>query len=118
MKLMVMTYVSDMARSVAFYESLGLRRAAGGEIDPMWTELAIGGSTLALHGAKPDEIPDADGHLQLNINVAAGELDRLYALCDAEGHTIGAPIQEMGFGRFFQVKDPDGLPVQFNEHRG
>jgi uncharacterized glyoxalase superfamily protein PhnB len=100
-------------RSTNRWDSGARQAARSTRCGPSWPS-----EDLALHGAKPDEIPDADGHLQLNINVAAGELDRLYALCDAEGHTIGAPIQEMGFGRFFQVKDPDGLPVQFNEHRG
>jgi len=40
---------------------------------------------------------------------------RELADCAAAGVEIGAGIDDVGFGRFFWVKDPDGLPVQFNE---
>ena len=117
MKLMIMTYVSDMARAVAFYESLGLRRVTTGDPDPMWNEFAIGDATLALHGADASTLQPPGTRPQLNLIVPPGEIERLYARCEALGHPIGAPIQDIGFGRFFWVTDPDGLPVQINEAR-
>lgn len=115
MNLVVMAYVSDMKRAVAFYESLGLSRRNHGEIDPMWNEFAIGGATFALHRANPDAIKPASDHLSLNLQVAPDEFDRIFSICQEHGYPISASIQDIGFGRFFWVTDPDGLPVQFNE---
>lgn len=114
MQLSLIVYVSDMERSVSFFESLGFGRH-GGEIDTHWNEFHVGDAVLALHLADPGDIPPASSHLSLNINVEAGELDRLYAICEKQDYPIGAPIQDIGFGRFFWIIDPDGLPVQFNE---
>lgn len=69
MQLMVMTFVTDMANSVAFYESLGLLRKQSGEIDQFGNEFAIGDATLALHHSTPEEIPPVDKHLQVNFNI-------------------------------------------------
>lgn len=115
MELSVIIYVSDMERSVAFYESLGLSRHGDG-IDPHWNEFHIGDAILALHRAEPGDIQPASDHLSLNLNVKPGKLDRLFAICKDKGYPIGAPIQDIGFGRFFWITDLDGLPVQLNEH--
>lgn len=116
MQLSVIAYVSDMERSVAFYESLGFARR--GETSRMWTEFGMGDATFALHGAEAEDIPLASSHLSLNINVDGATLDRLYATCEERAYPLGGPIQDIGFGRYFWTTDPDGLPVQFNQRPG
>lgn len=116
MQLSVIAYVTDMARSVAFYESLGFERK--GEANPMWNEFAFGDAIFALHGAMSEELAPPSDRLSLNILVDGATLDRLYETCEERGYPLGGPIQDIGFGRFFWTTDPDGLPVQFNEQRG
>lgn len=115
MQLSVIAYVKDMDRAVAFYESLGFQRQ--GEASPMWTEFAFGEAIFALHRAMSEELSAPSDRLTLNIGVDGATLDRLYAACEERGYPLGGPIQDIGFGRFFRVNDPDGLPVQFNERQ-
>ena len=116
MKLMAMVMVTDMTASVTFYESLGLVRKESGEVNPYWNEFAIGDARLALHYASVDEIQPASRQLQLNLDLpTGGALDALRDSCLALGLELGGDISEQGFGRFFWIRDPDGLPIQFNE---
>ena len=115
MQLSVIAYVKNMERAVAFYESLGFTRR--GEMNPMWNEFAFGDTIFALHRAMTEEIPPASARLTLNMVVSHEELERLHALCEERGYPTSGPIQDIGFGPFFRVDDPDGLPVQFNERR-
>lgn len=115
MRLMNIIYVSDMPRAVDFYEAIGLQRAAGGEADPMWNEFDIGDARVALHAMDADQIPTPSKHLEFHLQVPGDELERLHTTCTEAGHPVSGPIQDIGFGRFFWVTDPDGLWVQFNE---
>ena len=115
MQLMNVVYVTDMARSVAFYEALGLQREGGGEINPAWNQFAIGDATLALH-IQMGDVRMAGNQLELNLNLPAdGSLDRLFAACQNRGIDVGKGIIKEDFGRVFWIHDPDGLSVQFNE---
>ncbi len=50
------------------------------------------------------------------LNVPAdGLLDRVHQACTDQGFEIGGEIADIGFGRFFWVRDPDGFPVTINE---
>ena len=114
MKLSVIAYVSDMERSIAFYDTLGFRRV--GQPSPMWTAYVFGDAMFALHRVMTDELPPASDRLTVNIAVDGGaELERLYALCEERGYAPGGPITDVGFGPHFRVMDPDGLPIQFNQ---
>ncbi len=114
--LLIVIYARDMNESVPFYEALGLTRKTSGEIDEMWNEFALGDGALALHGLGSGELPVSTGRVQVNINVPAdGTLDAILARCKASDFEIGTGIDDQGFGRFFWVRDPDGLPVQVNE---
>jgi hypothetical protein len=54
--------------------------------------------------------------MHLNLDLPSnGSLDIMHTHCEELGLDIGAGIDDVGFGRFFWVRDPDGLPVQFNE---
>ncbi len=115
-QLMIVVYARDMNESVPFYETLGLERSQPGEIDEMWNEFAVGDGALALHGLGSGDLPVSTGRVQVNINVLAdGTLDTVLARCKDRDYDIGAGIGDQGFGRFFWVRDPDGLPVQVNE---
>ncbi|HYH11123.1 MAG TPA: VOC family protein [Thermomicrobiales bacterium] len=113
MDLSIIAYVSEMERSVAFYDSLGFRQI--GKSSPMWTAYAFGGAMFALHRVMTEELPPASDRLTLNIAVSGEELQRLYALCQERGYQVSGPITDVGFGPHFRVTDPDGLPIQFNE---
>lgn len=116
MNLSVTVYVSDMNRAVAFYEAFGFTR--NGEIDARWTELRNdGGSRIGLHGPLNDRLEPVGGRMELTFDIRGeGALDRLYETCRTHGYEIGAEIRDIGFGRFFWVTDPDGLPVTIIEH--
>ena len=107
MKLHNVVYASDMARSVAFYESLGLQRATTGDPDPHWNEFDLGDARLALHYGMGEELPPVGGRIDVFLVVPAdGTLDRLH-----ERIGEGKDIADVGFGRHFGVKDPDGQPI-------
>ena len=119
MRLLVIVYVEDMARSVAFYEALGLKREAPGDVDAWWNAFTLGDATLALHHNGGAPLPPVSDRMHLNLDLPPdGSLDIMHTRCQELGLDIGAGIDDVGFGRFFWVRDPDGLPVQFNERVG
>ncbi len=115
-QLLMIVYVEDMARSVGFYEAIGLQCENPAEIDGWWTAFAIGDAKIALHHNGGEPLPPVSDRMHLNVDLPAdGTLERLVAGCQAAGIEIDSGIADVGFGRFFRVRDPDGLPVQFNE---
>jgi len=116
MHLTLIVYVSQMQRSVRFYEAIGLERDAPDRVDEWWNTLSTPGATVALHHNGGEALPPVTRRADLNFDLPAdGSLDRLLATCEEIGIEVGAGIDNIGFGRFFRVRDPDGLPVQFNE---
>jgi catechol 2,3-dioxygenase-like lactoylglutathione lyase family enzyme len=111
-QLSIIVYVSEMERSVAFYEALGFDRQ--GEIRPRWTAFSFGDTLFALHGTLTGELDPPGNRVTINIIVSREELDRLYTLSEARGYPVDGPIDDAGFGLFFRVLDPDGQPIQFN----
>ncbi len=112
MQLSIIAYVRDTERSVAFYESLGFERQ--GSVRPRWAAFTFGETLFALHGTMTGELDPPSDRVTINIVVSREELDRLHALCEERGYEITGPIDDVGFGPFFRVLDPDGLPIQFN----
>jgi catechol 2,3-dioxygenase-like lactoylglutathione lyase family enzyme len=117
-QLVNVIYVTDMQRSVAFYESIGLRRRDQGEVDPGWNEFAIGDAMIALHATAPEKMDPPSGRLDLIFHIPAGELEPLRDRCRDLGYAFGADIADIGFGNYFWITDPDGLAVTFNEKPG
>jgi len=113
MELSVIAYVREMERSVAFYNALGFRQV--GPSSPMWTAYMFNGTMFALHRVMTDELPPATDRLTVNIAVSGEELERLYTLCEEREFPLDGPITDVGFGPHFRVRDPDGLPIQFNQ---
>lgn len=110
---LVMVYVSDMDRSVAFYRDLlglPLRFAS-----PQWTEFATAGTTLALHAATPApagwRAPQHGGVAQLGWHVE--DLDAVAAALRERGvQFVMEPQAREGEGiRLAVFLDPDGLPI-------
>ncbi len=114
MKLVPIIYVTDMDRSVDFYESLGATVGPSGR-NPHWTEMELSGSALALHitadagsGAQP----------RVAISLRAHEsLENVESLLSARGIETVRGIADEAFGRSMVVSDPDGLAIQINEHQ-
>lgn len=101
---------ADMARSVAFYESLGLRRCAGGE-DGVFTSLRAGTGYLNLQLADvPPLAPGAWGRVVLWID----DVDRMHRRCLDAGFTpLTSPADAPWGERYFHIRDPNGHELSF-----
>jgi catechol 2,3-dioxygenase-like lactoylglutathione lyase family enzyme len=108
MILMPIVFVSEMERSLDFYESLGFERRSS---SPMWSELKAGdGAVLALHHA--ESLPDPSQRVELAL-VSEEALERVQERLQS---ALARPIADEAFGRSLVVRDPDGLEIQVNEH--
>jgi lactoylglutathione lyase len=110
-------FVSDMARSVAFYrDALGLPlkfQSIG------WSEFATDGATLALHlsGAAAQDDPRriSPGHCRPGLRVA--DLDDFHKRATENRVTcVQEPKEQFGI-RIAQYADPDGLVISVSEGR-
>lgn len=111
MQLQTVVYVTDMERSIAFYEYLGFTVEYRG--GPVWTAFKGADGALALHTV--EEMPEP-GRVALGL-VADRPLEEIIE--SLAGHSIEASrIEAQSFGRSTVVRDPDGLPIQINEHTG
>jgi len=110
-----MVFVSDMARSVAFYRDvLGLPVRFE---SPGWTEFETPGCTLALHladGTSPASSGTQAGVCQLGFTV--DDLDAFHQEMTGKGIPCLQPPKEEDFGgRLAGYADPDGLPFWVGE---
>lgn len=113
MKLMPIVYVTNMAKAWDFYNALGLQ-GNGHTRSEMWSELALGDASLALHHI--DKLPEKQiGRIELAL-VAPAPLETLVERLKAAGVPLEREITDEAFGRSIQVRDPDGLVIQINEH--
>ena len=111
MQLQAVVYVTDMDRSIAFYEHLGF--VIGYRGGPVWTAFQGADGSLALHTV--EELP-GPGRIALGL-VADGPLEAIIERLAGYG-IEASPIEAQSFGRSTVVRDPDGLPIQINEHTG
>ncbi len=103
-------YVSDMAQSLPFYQALGFRIHNEGQV---WSELRLGEARLALHTTDP--LPG--GPLRIELAFATHlPLEALITRLTEAGLSIENEINDEAFGRSLLLRDPDGLPLQINEH--
>lgn len=107
---MPIVYVSDMSASLAFYQALGFRVKNEGK---MWSELTMGAARLALHGA--ESVPTGPLRVELSL-IAHKKLETVLAQLVEAGVTVTNEIADEAFGRSLLIRDPDGLPIQINEH--
>ena len=103
-------YVTDMERSLQFYRALGCETHHAGQ---MWSELRLGPARLALHAT--NALPS--GPLRVALAFATHvRLEALITQLNDAGITIKNEIADEAFGRSLLIYDPDGLPLQINEH--
>ncbi|MGQ9849051.1 MAG: VOC family protein [Aggregatilineaceae bacterium] len=120
--------VTDLARSQAFYESLGFRPVFGttlrldGQEIPM-VMLDLKGFILELYQLPAPDLEEIrarrDGHLDhLALDVAdierAWEAAQAAGLQPLEDAPVFLPFWEKGC-RYFTVRGPDGEKVEFNQ---
>jgi len=114
--MMTIVMVSNMDRSVAFYQlTLGLKLRFQ---SPEWSEFDLGQTTLALHdGGKPS--PPSQGREQIagtaSIGFTVDNLDDTFAQLKAKGVRFVMPptVRENEGIRLAVAIDPDGLGISF-----
>jgi predicted enzyme related to lactoylglutathione lyase len=110
-------FVSDMARSLAFYESfLGLKAAIE---SPEWSEFQTAGARIALHSASGSSVEraraDVAGACRPGFRVP--DLDAFHQQAVARAiPCLSAPKEVFG-SRIAQYRDPDDLVLAVSEHR-
>lgn len=101
--------VSDMARSVAFYEVVGIDEVVFGGPDAPFTTLRVGDDHLNLSGA---EGPPAGFWGRIVVHVDSPDL--VHAALVAAGHEPEMAPTDAPWGeRYFHVRDPDGHELSF-----
>jgi lactoylglutathione lyase len=113
-------FVSDVERSIAFYERLGLRVLRRWED---WVRLGLGDSFITLQGDAhavkgPHYFTPDIGHSPRGTGVEivfeVDDVDAVYARAQAGGLNVVKPIQDREWkARDFRVADPDGYFVRF-----
>jgi predicted enzyme related to lactoylglutathione lyase len=108
----VYLYVSEMARSAAFYRDL-LGIPLEGDDD--WQEASLGGTRFALHRAREGigELSSGTVHVNLEVTDLAAAEERLRA----EGVEVRESMRE-DWGASARVVDPDGYELYLFEPPG
>ena len=111
--------VSDLDRSIRFYESVGFVTEISAE---RFGLLRHGSGTLGLIEIGDGVVRDAEaggGRLRGFVQVEMGtdDLDGLHADLVARGVPVHVPPRDRGFERQMQLRDPDGFTVEFAEGR-
>lgn len=113
MRLRVIHFVADMARSECFYRAIGLEvdvRARTGT----WVELAAAGGELDLHDSA--SAADGAGREGFAINFVADEsLETVERRLLEAGFPPEGTIVDQEWGRSLFVRAPDGALVQIDE---
>jgi catechol 2,3-dioxygenase-like lactoylglutathione lyase family enzyme len=112
MKLMPIVYVTDMGRAADFYTALGFQSDVQDRAG-MWAQLTMGDAALGLHYCSP--LPSGNGRVALAL-VSDDPLEGVVARLKMAGVALEQEIAEEAFGRSIQLRDPDGLLIQINEH--
>ncbi|MXZ63790.1 MAG: VOC family protein [Chloroflexi bacterium] len=97
-----------MARSFAFYESLGFRLRYGGA-DAAFTSFALHDSYVNL---QPTPTPPTPGWGRVILHVE--DVDAIHARAIELGYKPEMEPRDASFGeRFFHLRDPDGHELSF-----
>ena len=107
---LVYLYVTDLARSYAFYRDLlGIPLEADAE-DPHWAEATLdGGVRFAIHLAPGGSAPQTPGTVRVNFEV--DDIDAEAERLRAAGVSIGE-VEREPWGSMVEVIDPDGYAVE------
>ncbi len=118
----VITFVSDMARSVSFYrDALGLKLRFESEY---WSEFEVGATTLALHGGGLASEPLAEGAPKragsCSLEFLVPDIAQTVAELESRGIRFTmppTPRENEGVIRAV-CADPDGLPIHIAQTIG
>lgn len=110
--------VSDMNRSIQFYEEIvGLQLKRRNQIGP-GVEIAFLGTdaqnetVVELHAETEGKTPDCGKGISMGFTVE--DLDAAMALMKEKGiEIVAGPIQPNPKIRFFFIEDPNGVRIQF-----
>lgn len=111
-------YVSDMARSTAFYrDTLGLPLKFS---SPGWTEFNNSGTTLALHRSMASESgPVRPAAGQATIVFVVEDIQGTYETLKGQGIEFSLPPQAQPSGITLAVfHDPDGFGITLQQRQG
>lgn len=101
--------VADMARSCAFYTSLGFGVRYGGPGE-RFTSLQVGEQYLNLMLSDERTRHDGWGRVILYVD----DVDEAYRAALGAGHVPEAPPRDAEWGeRYFHLDDPDGHQLSF-----
>jgi DNA-binding transcriptional ArsR family regulator len=104
-----MLYVRSVARSVAFYQSLGF--ILTDEIEGVAIVRAPGGGHLKLHAVSDDGTTASEG---INLYFSVADLDRHFEQASDAGVEFDFPPTTMSWGaRHSYLTDPDGHSISF-----
>ena len=110
-------FVSDMARSVAFYRDvIGLPLKFE---SPGWSEFVTGEATLALHAGEGAASAAEEGHPpgRCHPGLAVPDLDPFHKkMVERNVRCLQQPRTIMG-NKIAQYADPDGLAISVGEER-
>jgi len=104
---------ADMARAVAFYESIGFERLYGGP-DAEFTSYRVGGGYLNLQlDAESAPVP-VWGRVIFWVDDVDDQYQRVIEL----GYATGTEPADAPWGeRYFHLRDPDGHELSFAKPR-
>ena len=109
-QLVVEIFVSDLDRSISFYERLGFKRGVGHD--------RFASLTWEEHQIFLDErrdLPQVPAHLpRANVRVMVRDVNAAWERAQAIGVPVSQSIGDRSYGlRDFTVVDPDGFGVRF-----
>jgi len=105
--------VSDVARSVAFYQQVGFQVEQYG---PMFALLRLGEGTLGL--LKTQLSPETQALRQsIHIELSTDHLDALYGELQAKGIPFNEPPHDEPWERAMSMADPDGYHLEIAQGR-
>jgi catechol 2,3-dioxygenase-like lactoylglutathione lyase family enzyme len=114
MLMMTIVYVSDLDRSLHFYEKLGftlVRKQRNGH----WAEMLLGDAKLGLHLL--DTLPETRKEQRVDLALESQEsLEVVQERLIAAEIPLERLVSDEAFGYSLIVRDPDGLHIQINQH--
>ena len=110
---LVSLYFQDLARARAFYtETLGMAIAPE-FTGPDFIFLALGGAALALRPISAALDGAQTGPGSMDISILVTDVDAVYAELNTKGVDVRTEIGDVGAGRAFFIRDPEGHLIAF-----
>lgn len=114
--------VSDIEKSIAFYEGLGFeveqRHSYEGD-KTAYADLVLDGAYLGLGSIQANDDPEFQdwvaGELGAGVLIyfEVEDVDAVHEKARELGATVEAPPEDRPYGRAFTLNDPDGYVVSF-----